>query len=79
MRKDFFSGFSVFAKDETKFVSYSNLNPKIIRASVLAKVSRNNAEVNAELEFTKMTRKYSKYRTTVRKYSKITIIIVIFV
>ena len=50
MRKTFFSVFSVFAKDETKFVSYSNLNPKINRASVLAKISRNNAEVNAELE-----------------------------
>ncbi len=45
----------------------------------LQKFRETDAEVNAELEFTKMTRKYSKYGTTVQKYSKITIIIVIFV
>ncbi len=36
MRKDFFSGFSVFAKDKTKFFPYSNLNSKI-----LTKILRN--------------------------------------
>jgi hypothetical protein len=41
MRKDFFSGFSIFAKDETKFFPYLNLNPKLNRASVLTKISRN--------------------------------------
>jgi len=47
MRK---TGFSCFAKAETDLFSYSNLKRKKISASVLAKILRKNAEVNAKLE-----------------------------
>jgi hypothetical protein len=50
MRKTGFSGFSCFAKDKTDLFSYSNLKRKKISASVLTKISRKNAEVNAKLE-----------------------------
>jgi len=64
MRKTFFSVFLCFAKDETDFFPYSNIHSKKYSSSVLA-FRETNAEVNAELKFTKMTRKYSKYGTTV--------------
>ena len=41
MRKDFFSGFSIFAKDETVFFSYSNLIRNKFDIFVFAEISRN--------------------------------------
>ena len=50
MRKDFFYAFLSFAKHETDFLPYSNIDSKKYSGSVLAKISRNNPEVNAKLE-----------------------------
>ena len=48
MRKTGFSGFLCFAKDERYFFSYSNLDPKIHSASILAKISRNKCGSKCE-------------------------------
>ena len=71
MRKDFFYAFLSFAKHETDFLPYSNIDSKKYSGSVLCGTRETNAELNAKLEFTKMTRNYSKYVTTVRKYLNI--------
>jgi len=41
MRKDFFSGFSIFAKDETVFFPYSNLTWNKFDIFVFAVISQN--------------------------------------
>ena len=67
MRKTFFSVFLCFAKDETDFLPYSNIDSKKYSGSVLAKVSRNNAEVNAELEVRNHCTKIFKFICPIRK------------
>jgi len=64
MRKTFFSEFLCFAKDETDFLPYSNIDSKKYSGSVLAKISRNKYGSKCEtrihkngskiLEFTKI-------------------------
>jgi len=67
MRKDFFSGFSDFAKDGTDFFPNSNIDSKKYSGFVLAKVSQNNAEVNAELEVRNHCTKIFKFICPIRK------------
>ena len=76
MRKTGFSGFLCFAKDERYFFSYSNLNPKIHSASVLAKISRN--KYGSKCETRSMEPLYENIQIYMSN-TKITIIIVIFV
>ncbi len=74
MRKTFFSVFLCFAKDETDFLPYSNIDSKKYSGSVLAKISRNKYGNKCEtrihengskiLEFTKMARIHENTRST---------------
>jgi len=50
MRKEIISVFSCFAKDETKFFSYSNLHSKMYSGSVLAKFSQNTCGRKCETQ-----------------------------
>ncbi len=67
MRKDFISGFSSFAKDETVFFSYSNLNSKIYSGSVLAKISQNKCGRKCETQINKNDSKILEVRNHLRK------------
>ena len=50
MRKKIISGFSCFAKDETKFFSYSNLVRNLIDSFVFAKISLNKCGRKCETQ-----------------------------
>jgi len=67
MRKDFISGFSSFAKDETVFFSYSNLNSKKYSGSVLAKILRNKCGSKCETRIHENDSKILKVRNHLQK------------
>ncbi len=67
MQKDFFSGFSIFAKDKTVFISYSNLIQNKFDNMYSRKFRETSTVQNPVLEYAKMTTKIIEFTRKKRK------------